>query len=344
MRYKPEEIDFLKKNIGKKSLKEIADDMNRSYKGLQSKAQILGIAPSREDVRKIYSACAQSRRTWSEEDIKFLKDNYIKLTGRQLAAHFNKSYKAVLSKAKVLKLRLPEGVRNERAREAARRWTPEMEEKVRELFKTKTRTEIAAIMNLTEQQVHNRCHHLGLKLSEEERARRNRKFLSKGWGWNKGLKGLKNNSSTKFKKGQPSHNHKTKGTIIKLTDKRTGRAYLKIKIEEPNKWIELHRYLWIRRHGEIPKGMMIVFKNGNSLDCRLGNLKMISMGDNVRRNANRELIKQHSKNLSDNYVAGMLWRGITRKERRELIKQYPELVDLKRNQLLLRRQINEAAQ
>jgi hypothetical protein len=41
-------------------------------------------------------------------------------------------------------------------------------------------------------------------------------------------------------------------------------------------WELYHRYLWEQEHGPIADKMKLVFINGNGLDCRLENLKMVT--------------------------------------------------------------------
>ena len=52
-------------------------------------------------------------------------------------------------------------------------------------------------------------------------------------------------------------------------------------------WDLLHRELWRRRHGEIPEGMCVVFKDKDPMNCRMSNLELITRSENVTRNHNR---------------------------------------------------------
>lgn len=49
-------------------------------------------------------------------------------------------------------------------------------------------------------------------------------------------------------------------------------------------WTGLHRYLWMQAHGPIPPGHLIRFIDGDRDNVVLGNLEIISMADNARRN------------------------------------------------------------
>lgn len=82
---------------------------------------------------------------------------------------------------------------------------------------------------------------------------------------------------TMFKKGNRPHNWRPVGSERINVD-----GYIEIKIEEPNKWMLKHRWVWQQEHGEMPKGTMIIFKDGNKLNTDIGNLMMITNGINGR--------------------------------------------------------------
>jgi hypothetical protein len=75
---------------------------------------------------------------------------------------------------------------------------------------------------------------------------------------------------TMFKKGQVPPN-----TVPIGTETITKDGYLKVKIAEPNKWMFKHHLVWQQCKGEIPKGMIICFKDGNALNVSIDNLMMI---------------------------------------------------------------------
>ena len=43
-----------------------------------------------------------------------------------------------------------------------------------------------------------------------------------------------------------------------------------------------HRYIWQQHHGEVPKGSMVVFKDGNRKNTDISNLLLITRGLNAR--------------------------------------------------------------
>lgn len=89
-------------------------------------------------------------------------------------------------------------------------------------------------------------------------------------------------AETQFKKGNKSRNSATVGTIKKRDD-----GYLWIKWQEFHgrwNWLPLQKYIWELAYGEVPKGHMVTFKDGNKEHIALDNLELISMQQNVRMN------------------------------------------------------------
>lgn len=94
---------------------------------------------------------------------------------------------------------------------------------------------------------------------------------------------------TMFKKGIKPHNTHEIGTILKRKDK-SFIPYYHIKIDE-GKWEMLHRLIWQLHNGEIPEKMKITFIDGNSLNCSIENLEMVSCADLMRKNSHINIPK-----------------------------------------------------
>lgn len=65
---------------------------------------------------------------------------------------------------------------------------------------------------------------------------------------------------------------------------RKGIPYKWIKVEQPNKWRMLNRVVWEEHFGAIPKGAIITFADGDSLNCDISNLVLTTRAQNVIRN------------------------------------------------------------
>lgn len=88
--------------------------------------------------------------------------------------------------------------------------------------------------------------------------------------------------ATRFKKGNKPHNTLGLNTLVVRPDS-SGRDYTYIKTKQG---LELyHRYLWSQHFGKIPKGMIIIFKDQNTKNLEINNLKMISKEENMLRNS-----------------------------------------------------------
>ena len=80
-----------------------------------------------------------------------------------------------------------------------------------------------------------------------------------------------------FKQGHKPHNTKPVGTIHVRADN-SGRFYQYIKIKDSH-WELLQRHVWTQANGEIPKGCVINFIDGNYLNCELSNLQVKTRGE-----------------------------------------------------------------
>jgi hypothetical protein len=99
-------------------------------------------------------------------------------------------------------------------------------------------------------------------------------------------------------------------------------------IKTENGWVKLSHFNWIKINGAIPAGAIITHLDGNAMNCETDNLASISKSENMARNGG-------SKDLSDNYVAGLLTPGD--KELREELKKLLELIEVKRQSIKLNR-------
>ena len=105
---------------------------------------------------------------------------------------------------------------------------------------------------------------------------------------------------TMFKKGNKPHNTKPNGTINIRADTQ-GRLYQYIKIKDSH-WELLQRQVWTQANGEIPKGSVVNFIDGNFMNCELSNLQLKTRGEMAIMNSIhrypaevRDLIKLNNK-------------------------------------------------
>lgn len=89
---------------------------------------------------------------------------------------------------------------------------------------------------------------------------------------------------TMFKKGSLPVNHKPVGTVSIRNNYKRGQKYVYEKVAEPNIWRMKHVLEWERHNGPIPKGKIIIFADGNTLNTDINNLLMISRSQNAVMN------------------------------------------------------------
>ena len=88
--------------------------------------------------------------------------------------------------------------------------------------------------------------------------------------------------TTCFKKGHTPQNHREVGSKRVNVD-----GYHEIKVEEPNKWQLLHRVIYEKAKGPIPKGSKIIFADGNKDNLDLDNLVLVSSSEELILNRNK---------------------------------------------------------
>lgn len=287
------------------------------------------------------------KRTWTPEQIKLLTEKYSNSTPDELAILFPDKTKAAI-KTKATILGLKKAVQRFR-------FTPEQIAEIKRDYATTLNQDLADRFGCTIHAVHNAGFRLGLKkdkefirqiakdnFTEDHPARKH--WIKKGTPPpNKGKKqkeymskeAIERTKVTRFKKGSLPHNTLEDNTITERKDK-SGRIYKYIRIKLA-KWVPYHRYLWEQYNGAIPKGYNIQFRDGDTLNCDIDNLYMISRSEQMKNE------NSASKNLPDSAVAVYLVgkRGKDKALVEEIKNNHPELIELKRTQILLNRKIKE---
>lgn len=141
------------------------------------------------------------------------------------------------------------------------------------MFTTK---KAAELLNVPHFAVKNACHKYHIRFIRKHCFKPGMK------PWNKGIiKPYVGGEATRFKKGNLPHNTKFDGAIRIQPDK-SGRSYKYIRISKGN-WMPLHRYIWMQVYGD-PASNIVRFKDGNTMNCDIENLTLISRGQNAALN------------------------------------------------------------
>lgn len=284
------------------------------------------------------------KRTWTPEEEELFIKEYPTATSDRIRELFpNKSAGSI--KAKLRHLGLKKAVQRFR-------FTRQQITELKRDYATTLNQVLADRFNCTIHAVHNAGFRLGLKkdkefirrvskenFTEDHPARKH--WIKKGTPPpNKGKKqkeymtkeAIDRTKATRFKKGSIPPN------AVPVGYERVDRdGYIYIKVEGKRKLVLKHRHIWEQHFGAIPNGNNIQFKDGNKHNCDIDNLYMISRGEQMRTE------NSGSKNLPDGmvalYIAGRHGKD---KDLIETIKKsHPELIELKRTQILLNRKIKE---
>lgn len=180
-----------------------------------------------------------------------------------------------------------------------KRFTKKEDAYMRDKYLEKTGIQIAKNLNRAEGSVYGRMKHLGLIVPADIRHKRwsdarKKNMVADAHVFKKGRiphnKGKEMPSyiydalkPTMFKKGQKAHNEKYDGAIVIRKDK-IGNSYKYIRLSKGN-WQLLQREVWKNERGEIPAGMLVKFKDGDSMNCTIDNLYICTRKENMEANS-----------------------------------------------------------
>lgn len=158
------------------------------------------------------------------------------------------------------------------------------------MYRDTSTGEIAERLNRTCGSIYNQSYLLGLKKSNEFLSKTSTapvnglsaRFKKGDTPHNKGAKMSSEIKHTFFQDGHLPHNTRNDGDISIRRDK-SGRVYKYIRISLA-KWQPLHRVIWEQHNNPLLKSEIVTFKDGNSLNCAIENLEVISRSQNMDRN------------------------------------------------------------
>ncbi|MDP2369358.1 HNH endonuclease signature motif containing protein [Rhodoferax sp.] len=178
-------------------------------------------------------------------------------------------------------------------------WTEPELELLSEIFPHMHSQDVAALLGCTVWRINNASHRLGLRKTNEYMAAdiEKRRALAKTnpnmianrfhkgqVPPNKGVRGISypGMEKTQFRKGDKPKNWKPVGSVRVNSD-----GYADIKLAEGMfQWKQLHREVWKEAHGSYPpKGWVLAFKDRQPLNCRLDNLVLLTLKENMLRNS-----------------------------------------------------------
>ena len=168
-------------------------------------------------------------------------------------------------------------------------WTPEQEKIIRDHYPDSTLDELNKLLGgvRTNKEISSKAKLLKVYKSSAYREKYDispdGKIKKNATPWNKGSSYMPPGCEKGwFGKGSLPHNTLTVGTTRMTKD-----GYLQVKVSNENhRWELVHRQTWKQHHGEYPpKGMAIVFNDGDKLNCHdINNLSLISRKELMLRN------------------------------------------------------------
>lgn len=186
-------------------------------------------------------------------------------------------------------------MKTSRKKAPCRRWTEYEVEYLKAHYATRTCDDISEWVHHSPKSVQAKAFSLGLRKSKEFMAERSKvgQFRKGHRPRNKGRSrdewmseaGKRNSARTQFKPGEvPMHSPTFREPGYECIRNEKGRKYIWIKPSDGRRMIPKARWLWEQAHGAIPKGYNVQFKDGNSLNCVLDNLYLISRAKQLRKN------------------------------------------------------------
>lgn len=312
----------------------------------------------------------RERRYWTEKEVAYLKRTYsnLKYSVARIARHLNMSSAEVYNQARNHGLSRNKGVPVNKGL-----WSAAQIKFIRQNFHSMTNVALARKLGKTLTVVRNKCRELGLlhmvmeywtqeqveflkanyrtigdvELAKifQERWPKQKLWTSKHIDKKRGYLGLKRTvaewASMRTHRFEPDQYKDFDGKTFPQGKERiwSSNGVSRRMIKVGKDFVHKARHVWELSRGPIPKGMKVHFKDGNTLNCSLSNLELLTKSELARKIS----VRNH-KVLSDNYIAGLLasgWHTPVDKNLKKLLLQNPELLEAKRLQLLNNRQIKK---
>jgi len=206
-----------------------------------------------------------------------------------------------------------------------RQWTKEENDMMHAFYPDNTMETMKAMLGRSESSIYGHADLLGISKSKEyldsPKACRLRRGDNIGKAYrfpkghvpvNKGVKGInyEGMKPTQFKKGTKPPNHRPVGFIRLSRD-----GYYEMKMAEGMQQFKLlHRVIWERCNGAIPKGQICIFIDGNTRNLEVTNLALLTKMQNMKRNSLHSLPKELAELIQ---LRGALNRQLNKRNQHE---------------------------
>ena len=171
-------------------------------------------------------------------------------------------------------------------------WTNEQIKLLVQHYPNMPMPELIKTIGRDEKSIYSKARSIGVKRSQEyldsphacrlrpgDNIGKEFRFKKGNKAWNKGVSVNNGGEAGWFPKGNKPANYRPVGTI------RAVDGYQEIKVAEGmRQWKLLHRVVWERMNGKIPKGMVVIFLDGNTENIEITNLSLMTKAQNMKRN------------------------------------------------------------
>lgn len=235
------------------------------------------------------------KRVLTNKQTAFIQDNYLKLSSRALAAKIGCSKFFIQRYLPANGLRVPKDIIEKFRIEGMTGKTTSttaIDKKLKALYLKVPEKQLAVKIDKSSTFVRVRLRQLGLVIPREiiEQRIADSRIKPGSISFNKGKKqsewmsrtAINKIRKTQFKTGQLPKNTLHDLAITVRPDNR-GINYLWIRISL-GKWQPLHRYNWERINGPIAPKMNLVFRDANTMNCNVDNLKLLTNAELGLRN------------------------------------------------------------
>lgn len=151
--------------------------------------------------------------------------------------------------------------------------TDEQKALLRRHYATKTNAELMELIPVARTVIASLGNRMGLTKTPEARQR----------AWDEGGRNS-NRHAGHYKPGCIGNRNVPVGTerwTKPASDNPNGPRYLVRKLPAPHGWQVMHRWIWMQHHGPIPPKHVITFRDGNSANLHIDNLRCAAIGDMV---------------------------------------------------------------
>lgn len=105
--------------------------------------------------------------------------------------------------------------------------------------------------------------------------------------------GIARSSEYRFRRGHRPYNCKPVGYERCYSD-----GYIYVKVCDGRRMVQKHRYIWEQANGPVPSGHCVCFRDGDTHNCELSNLFLLSRAENGRRRSVSETPEQRRQRIA----------------------------------------------